>query len=163
MFDGILGIAGSILLPKSSPMAVECDRHRNGYCIDDGFTLPFGLSAINPIVEDFVTAVSSLLIRAPALVCVYTLIPAAFRYYKVTKSTKRYLGSMLPVIPAACFSLFIGGEVVLNPGHVYVATQFWLAGVLFMTTLTWTIWFFVLASAFKCRDTLPRLSPKISL
>ena len=104
------------------------------------------------LVEDFATALSSILIQTTALVFLYTLIPTALRFYWIN-STRKVCS--LPLIPVVYLLLYFSGKDVLYTGQ-YVATGFWLAVVLFMTSLTWTFCFFELVSAFKQRDIPPR-------
>ena len=112
------------------------------------YHLPFLLLVL---FDDSITAFCSLLFLATVLVCAYTLIAAAVQLYRVVKSTSRFfaLCTLLVLIPLSYFVTIKAGKPLFNAGYVYLATEFWLVVVLFVTTLTWILCFYMLASAFK--------------
>lgn len=106
------------------------------------------------LVEDFNTAFSSILIKVTFILSLYTLFPTALQHYRVAKARKQFCSlwfvlSLLTVVPFLYSVTLIGAKDLFNAGHLYIATKFWFAVVLFMTLLVWTVCFFMLASAFK--------------
>ena len=103
------------------------------------------------LIEDFLTAFTSLLTLTTVLVCAYTLVPAVVQYRVVKFGNFYMLIYLSAVVPFLYGVTILGAKDLFNAGYVYIATKFWFAVVLFLTTVTWTFCFIWLALAFNAK------------